>query len=159
MTSYTYAKYIDVADLLEDIQRSSLGVYLDSITNSGTTITINMKHILSAHEERLLKQIITAHIPIDPRVAATKIKVTSAMLFGQSLIAEYAAMNTLAKVPTVALSQIIVVFAPLQSALQTGSLYTALELINKLPSSPYLSDKTKAYFSNKIKKYLGLPLL
>lgn len=157
MAVYTYAKYVEPTVLAKEIAKAGYQSYIDSIHLDGKLLTIETKFVLTPKEEILFRKLVMSHIPVDPAVAAVQIKVDDAIVFGRSILTEYAAMNALAKVPSAVVAQIIVSLLPIQASLQSGSLYTALDLMSKIPPSPYLKKTTLDYFIAKIKRYLDIP--
>lgn len=93
------------------------------------------------------------------QVAAEKyvaVRIKAAMTFGINLMAEYGAQNVVSGKSVADIIALSTKLAKLQSLLQSGSLYAALQEIEELETDSLLTQVTKDQFKVKIRKYLGL---
>ena len=157
MSQYSFVRTVDVQQLTGEIKETSLSSLLVGAQLGGRNfITITFSRLLTDQEYQILYNTMVSHSPPNPAVVAAQQKVSAAMDFGISIIQEYSAMNSLAKLPVPVVEALMSQLLPIMIALQSGSLYTALDLMGRIPPSPYMSQSTVTYFVNKIKRYLGV---
>lgn len=86
-------------------------------------------------------------------------RITSAQDFGASLITEIAAENVLLGITTQQVTQLLAQNAVLIAALQTGSLYTAIQLIQQLPpDNLFITPDRVSRYVSMLQTYLGVAL-
>lgn len=96
-----------------------------------------------------------ADLPIEIKI---KNKILAAMDFGKNLIAEYAASNILSKFKIEQIQYIVQQTMAVQIALNTGSLYVALDELSKIPIDDLIITIDHiTEFRHKIQDYLGIP--
>lgn len=85
-------------------------------------------------------------------------KIAAARVFGIRVIARYGASNVLAGYNVNQIQDIMIKTAGVQAALNAGSLYVAIDEINKLPLDDSIITNVKvALVRNEIEDYLGIP--
>jgi hypothetical protein len=92
-----------------------------------------------------------------------KFAVERAILFGQSIIAEFAAENVLLGITEASMTnQVRKVTMQVTSALNTGALYDAIAECRAIPEEDkddvFITNDRLLTFINKIEEYLGIPL-
>lgn len=91
-------------------------------------------------------------------VTSVKAKIQAAMDFGRDLMAEYGAKNVVAGKTTVQIELILNTTANVKAALDTGSLYVALEKLADIePDGITITASEISDFRNKIQDYLEMP--
>jgi len=85
-------------------------------------------------------------------------KIINAQVFGNSIILEFAAENVLLGYDLTDIKNIIVLTSKVLAALQTGSLYVALDELELVEENAYISQERKTKYRNKLQSYLGIPL-
>lgn len=95
--------------------------------------------------------------PVDP-LHMVKMRILAAMEFGRGIIAEYGAANTLSGFSVDQIRYIMTATEKVQAALNTGSLYVAMDELDKVPVDEIMitADK-KTAVRHKIQDYLGVP--
>lgn len=94
--------------------------------------------------------------PTSPYRLAVKGKILNAMDFGRDLVADFAARNVEVNLNIAQVQYIMDKTAEVKVALEAGSLYVALDLMSKLEPEPLLPQDVINYYSDRIKRYLGL---
>lgn len=84
-------------------------------------------------------------------------KVKSAIAFGNSLIVDYAVQNIIAGKQTSEVKEILDRLSTLMAMLKSGSLYTALEELDRVHADNLITQPTIDQFKGKIRTYLGMP--
>lgn len=88
-----------------------------------------------------------------------KAKILAAMEFGRSVIAEEGAKNTLSGYSLAQIKDIMARTTNVQNALNTGSLYVAIDELALVQTDETLITPAKlTVVRNKIQTYLGIPL-
>lgn len=156
MEKYTYVKKINKDQLIQELTASGLTEAIDSIEYRGTLLTIETLRDLSEIEATKLYVIVAEHE--SPDVGDNKIKdrITSAIVFGQTLIVEVAMENIKLNLTPSQIIAILTKFNGVKQMLETGSLYTALETLEKIKPDANISQERINKFKNRIKKYLGI---
>lgn len=93
---------------------------------------------------------------ISPVRGVIKIKIKDATSFGEDLVADFAARNVEVNLNLLQVQYIMAKTMNIKIALEAGSLYVALDMISKLTPEPLLPKDVIDFYSNKIKRYLGL---
>lgn len=94
--------------------------------------------------------------PVD-MVAYVSSKIESAKIFGARLVTEYGAQNTLRQLSVTQVQQIMAATLMLKGALDSGSLYVALDELSKIQVDGVLIRQSDIdQFRNKIQDYLGI---
>lgn len=93
-------------------------------------------------------------LPIEIKI---KNKILAAMDFGKNLIVEYATSNILSGFTIEQIQYIVQQTMTVQIALNTGSLYVALDELSKIPIDDSIITIARiAEFRHKIQDYLGI---
>jgi len=107
----------------------------------------------------LIRSLKTQWNAYQAQVAAEKYvttRIKAAMAFGTNLMAEYGAQNVVSGKTVANIMTLSTKLATLQSLLQSGSLYAALDEIDRITPDALLTQATKDQFKVKIRKYLGI---
>lgn len=118
-------------------------------------MSVYFENPLPVSGANLLEQIYQVHTVSDPQ-AVVQNRIQAAMEFGKSIIIEFGATNVLSNKTTSEIAAITDRLSKVQLLLLSGSLYTAIDEITDAPVDEVLTQQTKDYFLNKIKKYLGI---
>lgn len=86
-------------------------------------------------------------------------KIQNAQDFGNKLIVEFGRENILLGYTVSNVKSVIEKCSIVLSMLQTGSLYTALDELNNMAPDDLLTSSRITEFGNKIRSYLGIPLV
>lgn len=89
-------------------------------------------------------------------LALVKERIQSAMAFGEQMIVQVAAENVLLGVTIDQVNKVLAKTANVAAALRSGSLYTALSLIQALPPDEVLTQERINSYAKMIKDYLGM---
>lgn len=82
----------------------------------------------------------------------------SKMAFGRTLIATFSAQNSALNYPVAVVESLLVALGPIKNALETGSLDTAIYLLNNLtPDGVYITVAKVTAFRNMLEDYLQIP--
>lgn len=156
MSTYTYIKSITQDKLIQELTSANLMHVIDSIDYNGNILTINTSRDLSEEEFSALYKTISEHTPIDIVDERLKNRISSAIAFGQSLIIEVAIENIKLNLTPQQIILILTRFAGIKQMLETGSLYTALETMEKIKPDAIMTQERIDKYKNKLKKYLGV---
>jgi hypothetical protein len=148
---YTFTKVVNPSKLAKEVAQSNFS----HISTEGTVVHI---HYVSETDAAALTAIVNAHIPVSAS-DTVKAAIANAVVFGQGLILEYATSNVISAFTLEQIKDIMTRTAAVQQALNTGSLYVAMDALDNLETDETLITPTQALeFKNKIETYLGLPL-
>jgi hypothetical protein len=90
-----------------------------------------------------------------PPLQVTVAQVNKDIAFGMSVIAQFGAANRIADLSTANVAQIAQQLAPIQALLSSGSIQTALSVIQSLTPSTLLSQNTINYYIQELQNYLS----
>jgi hypothetical protein len=120
---------------------------------------------LEKSKVRLRAQYIIEIEDISAEVQAQAIRqaVANAINKGQQLIAEFATENVMLGITQDNMTaQVLDNMGPVMTAMQSGSLYLAIDRIRAIPleskDSKYITDVRLLQYVNRLEAYLGLPL-
>jgi len=148
---YTYTKSVNSSRLATEVPQTNFS----HIETDGDTLHI---HYTSATDETALSAVVTAHVAttVTDVVSAA---IARAIVFGQGLILEYATSNILSGFTLEQIKDIMTRTSAVQQALNTGSLYVALDALDNVETDETVITSIRILeFKNKIETYLGLPL-
>ncbi len=160
MTRYSYTKVVNTDKLDSELKVTNLPyAYLE--VNGTDQLRVWMNQDLSVEQESALTMLIQGHDssegPVDP-VKTIANKIFAAMNFGRGVIAEYGARNILAGFTVEQIQEILNRTIHVAAALNTGSLYVAIDELNKVQTDDLLiTPATVKYYRNKIEDYLQIP--
>ncbi len=160
MTEYDFTQQVDFpSTLVENIQASSISVPLVNIeTNgSGPTMEVSLffQDVLPDADQTTLNSVMAAYVnaisPLDAAIAQVK-KDTA---FGMSIIAQFGAANRVANLNTSTVAQIAQQLAPIQALLSSGSIQTALYVIQNLTPSALLTQDIINMYAQELQNYIN----
>jgi hypothetical protein len=148
---YTYTKSVNPSRLAAEVPQTNFS----HIETNDTTVHI---HYTDATDESALSAVVTAHVAVTTEDVVSA-AIARAVVFGQGLILEYATSNVIAAFSLEQIKDIMTRTAAVQQALNTGSLYVAMDALDNIETDETLITPTRVLeFKNKIETYLGLPL-
>lgn len=153
---YSYIKVINLDILKFELQNAGLYSLIDEMTASPSLVTIKVKRILTDIEKQKLYTVIANHRSTAITLDIAKLKIQAAMDFGKQVLIEFAANNVVRGINVAEVKQLTAQFGMIQLLLLNGSLYSALEEIQKLQPNALISQADIAYYSNKIMDFLGI---
>lgn len=152
---YNFNKQVNSDKLTKEILVEELPLLF--INTLGDTVSVVMEEELTNEEIDVLSDIIINHTTTDLEVII-KNKILAAMDFGRNLMAQYGAQNVLAGYNVTQIQTIMEATEKVQAALNTGSLYVALnEIENIEPDGVLITQATLDNFRHKIQDYLEIP--
>ena len=160
MTEYDFTQQVDFpSTLVENIQASSISVPLVNIeTNgSGPTMEVSLffQDVLPDADQTTLNSVMAAYVnaisPLDAAIAQVKKDIT----FGMSIIAQFGAANRVANLNTGTVAQIAQQLAPIQALLSSGSIQTALYVIQNLTPSALLTQDIINMYAQELQNYIN----
>ncbi|MGL6123894.1 MAG: hypothetical protein ACRC1W_12970 [Shewanella sp.] len=92
-------------------------------------------------------------------IANAAAAVARARGFGVQMMDEFAAKNILRGYSAAQISEIVISLANLQLLLMSGSIYTAISVIDAMTPTALVSQGDLTEFSNKLRAYVGMPQL
>jgi len=151
MITYEFVKSVNPSRLAKEVPQTDFS----HIETNGTTVYI---YYNSATDESALGAIVTAHVAVNAADVVSA-AIANAVVFGQGLILEYATSNVIASFTLEQIKDNMTRTATVQQALNTGSLYVALDALDNIESDDTVITPARVLeFKNKIETYLGLPL-
>lgn len=157
MYCYNYVKAINADKLDVELKHSSLPyVYLETV---GDKVKLWMRVDLTSEQVSSLDSIMESHTTlemVDPG-AIVRDKIVKAMEFGRNFIVSYAADNIMAGYSLADIQKILERTTTITTALTTGSLYVALDELNKLQPDELITEATITKYRHKLQDYLNLP--
>jgi hypothetical protein len=131
---------------------------LSSLTHSSSLLTIIYSRDLDISEQTQVGTIVNNHTSIDS-VANISIAISNAIDFGKQLIIEFGIENILLGVTTTQIKVMLVQLEKVLSLLMSGALYTAIEELEIIIPDLVLTQQRINYYNNRIRTYVGLPLI
>ena len=160
MTEYDFTQQVDYPQLLvEAIQSSSITTPLVNIQTQGSgnsmQVSLFFNDILSATDQTTLNSIMSAYVNNLPASIVTLNQITNDINFGMSIIAKFGAANRIANLTTSQVVQIAQQLAPIQSLLMSGSISTALTVMQTLTPNEVLTQNIINYYIILLQNYLN----
>lgn len=160
---YTFINAVNSTKLYRELQESFVADRLQHLNVDGEEVTVYTTESLSSQEESNLEDIIMAHITTDV-YAQIETAIKKASEFGQKLIMDFAVENVMMGISQAGKTKEVLAFlTPVKIAVDTGSLYAALEELNTLQAttlpaelSPFVTEARLQAMIDKIEKYLGV---
>lgn len=159
LSIYTFIKQVDFPSILSDsIKQSSISTELHHIDTDGSDVSM----IISIYFVAALSEddIITLNSLMENYVNALPLQqkhlddILSDMGFGMQLIAQFGAANRTANLSIPQVITISQQLAPIQSLLMSGSLETALTIIQNLTPNALISQDVINTYAQTIQTYL-----
>ena|SRR6185436_10510265 len=152
--TYKYVKYADPTQLSSELHQTELAALIVSVNFLGGVISVETSRNLTKNEETLLYDAILAHVPPPMALSYVESRIRAAADFGHAIMVEFAARNVLKGISLTEVKRLTQQLGAIQLMLMNGSLYTALDEIQKLTPQGSLTQKDINYFSNKIRNFL-----
>jgi hypothetical protein len=153
MATYTYVKHIDQNTLTQEMQLAGISSWISSMDVNGNILTVNTYRDLSQGEVNRIYQVVMDHNQKVPGITRT---IQDAMDFGRSIIIEVGVENIVLGYNPIQIVQILTKFAGAKAALEAGSLYTAIAIMEATPPDALVPKARIEKYVNKIKAYLGV---
>lgn len=147
--NYSINKTVNIQKLIGELSAFPIV----SITPEHVTTSVE----LTQQQVTDMEAIITAHNPVDA-FQLVRNRILNAMEFGRGIIAEYGASNVLANLTIAEIQTTMTATEKVQSALNTGSMYVAIQEINAIvPDGVLITTAKLTEVRNKIEDYLQIP--
>jgi len=157
MFSYTFTKSYTLDKLVSEIAMAGIPM-ISMDLNSDTQFTINTAQQLDNSQQLKLNQVVAAHVAATDAVGAITAKIIAARTFGVHTIARYGAKNVLSGYDVATIQDIMIRTAKVQAALNSGSLYVAIQEINNIePDDTIITVAKLKSVRNEIEDYLQIP--
>lgn len=160
MTEYDFTQQVDYPSILiESIQSSSIATPVVNIETSGSgptmEVSIFFSDVLSTADQATLNFLMQAYVNSLPPLQVALAQISKDIAFGMSIIAQFGAANRIANLTTANVAQIAQQLAPVQSLLSSGSIDTALTVIQNITPSTLLTQETINYYATQLQNYLN----
>lgn len=157
MFSYTFNKPYTLEKLNNEIAAADIPMISMDLV-SDTMFVINTSVQLTNSQQLALNQVVASHVKTTDLVNIVADKILAARAFGTRVIARYGASNVLAGYSIEVIQDIMIKTTKVQAALNTGSLYVAIQEINNIqPDGVYITDAKLKAVRNEIEDYLQIP--
>lgn len=157
MFSYPFYKAYNLEKLNLEIAAANIPMISMDLM-SDTHFVVNTAQQLTNSQQAALNQVVAAHIVVTDLVTQVANKILAARSFGTRLIAQYGAQNVLSGYPIEVIQEIMIKTAKVQAALNTGSLYVAIQELNAIEVDGVIVTEAKIkVFRNLIEDYLQIP--
>jgi len=125
---------------------------------SNEEFIVNTANQLTTPQVLALNAVVAAHIATSTLQDQIANRILAARDFGVRLIAQYGAQNIMAGYSVQEIQAIMERTGRLQAALNTGSLYVAINELNAVETDDvYITPAKIKYFRNLIEDYLQIP--
>lgn len=158
-TEYLFTKSAHLATLHEELQDTILYPLIVSLAVVPGLLTVKTSPALSPKQHNTLRDVVSAHRPQSAVEADNKVAVLDAMDFGKQLLAEFGAENMSLGFSPMEVSIVAGLYASVIGLIQVGSLKTALAAFDRVPPHPLVPAERKRRWSNRVRKYFGMPLI
>ena len=160
ITEYDFTQEVDYpTQLVEAIQASTIATPLINIETSGSGSTMEVSlffsDVLSSADQATLNTIMQSYTNSLPALQVALNQVSKDMAFGMSIIAQFSAANKVAALSTSDIVQLAEQLSNVQALLSTGSIETALTVIQSLTPSTLLTQTTINYYAQQLQNYLN----
>jgi len=160
LTSYSFTLQVDYPDLLiSAIQSSSIQTPLSYLERSGQgssmSVIVWFVDVLSSADQTTLSSLITNYVNSLPTSQIAAAQVAKDISFGLGLIAQFSTQNRIANLSTGNVAQIAEQLAPVQSLLLSGSIETALTVIQGITPSALLTQDVINNYITQLQNYLN----
>ena len=160
MTSYDFTQQVDYPNLLiENIQASSIATPVVNVETSGSgptmEVSIFFSDVLSSADQSTLNSIMSSYVNSLPQAQVAVAQVMKDMGFGMSIIAQFGAANRIANLSPAEVAQVAEQLATVQALLISGSIDTALTVIQSLTPSTLITQDTINYYAQQLQNYLN----
>lgn len=154
MFTYTYTKNIDAGKLQSEIKAAGL-IYVLYIDTYSSNVKINFSQQLTAGQKTILDGVLSSHVAVSAS-DTVKAKILSAMDFGKELMADYATKRVIRGAGIADTERVLNKLGHIQTSLMAGSLYVALDQLDKLSADDDILQADINDFKTRIQQYLGL---
>lgn len=157
MFHYTYNKQYNLDKLVKEIESAAIPmISMDLISDS--EFVVNTANQLTNSQILALNGVVAAHTLTTNIQDVVAAKIMAARDFGTRLIAQYGAQNVLSGYSIEIIQDIMTKTAKVQAALNTGSLYVAIQELNSVETDDTIITAAKIkVFRNQIEDYLQIP--
>jgi hypothetical protein len=156
---YTFIKQAHLETLKFDLDAAGISHLVDTVEVSGNLVRIVSARILMPAEELRLRDVVVQHRSQSVVDSQAKEVMIQNMQFGNNLIAEIAAENVTSGINSSQVLMFVKMYGPIIALLQTGSIKTALQQIEALVPNGLVTKERIHRTANRIRDYLGMPLL
>ena len=157
MYSYSFNKAYDLDRLTAEISAAGIPmISMDLI--SDTNFIVNSASQLTNTQQLALIAVVASHIKSTNLVNIVASRITAARSFGLNIMARYGAQNVIAGYDIATIQDIMIATSKVQAALNTGSLYVAIQEINSIePDGIIITVEKLKAVRNEIEDYLQIP--
>lgn len=157
MFSYSYTKQYNLDKLNSEIAAAGIPMISMDLISSNEFI-VNTANQLTNSQIAILDGVIAAHTVTTNMQEIVAAKIAAARNFGLKLITQYGAQNVLSGYSIEQIQDIMTRTAKVQAALNTGSLYVAIQELNAVQTDASIITEAKIkQFRNQIEDYLQIP--
>lgn len=157
MFHYPFTKAFTLDKLNLEIAQSGIPMISMDIISENQFV-INTAVQLTNSQQATLNQVVASHVPVSTMLDIVANRILAARAFGTKLIARYGASNVIAGYSIEQIQDIMTRTARVQSALNTGSLYVAIQEINAIePDGVLITVEKLKSVRNEIEDYLQIP--
>jgi hypothetical protein len=159
-TAYTFTQQVDYIDILtSNIQQSSIATALSYIGTDGTgssmLVSVWFSDVLSDTDQTTLNSVMSSYINSLPTNQQQLNKILNDMNFGMQIIAQFGAANRSAGLTTAQVIQVSEQLAPIQSLLISGSIETAMTIIQGLTPNAFITQDIINNYVQQLQTYLS----
>jgi len=128
------------------------------MTHYESALTVVYSRDLNESELTQINSIVSSHTAIDYNAIVYN-SISNAMDFGRQIMIEFGTENVLLGATTEQIKNVVVKLTKIQTLLVGGALHTALEELDVVEPDVFLTQQRLDSFKNKIRAYLGMPLV
>ncbi len=162
MIIYNFEKIVDVDKLIKEINQSGLLNFL-YVSTAHNQLSVCFSSTLSTEDQTTLNTLVSSHIAFDQQKVVQNI-ISNAMNFGSEIVKKVATENVMLGITQAGKTKIVAdVCKNLQYYLTTGSLYVAIDEINRLIAEeldpnlePFVTEARLNSVKSEIQSYLGI---
>ena len=118
-------------------------------------VSIFFSDVLSSADQSTLNSIMSSYVNSLPQAQVAVAQVMKDMGFGMSIIAQFGAANRIANLSPAEVAQVAEQLATVQALLISGSIDTALTVIQSLTPSTLITQDTINYYAQQLQNYLN----
>jgi len=118
-------------------------------------VSLFFSDVLSTEDQATLNTVMSSYSNALPPLQVATAQVTKDIAFGTSIIAQFSAANRLANLSTANVVQLAEQLAPIQALLSSGSIQTALYVIQGLTPNALLTQDVINNYAQQLQTYIN----
>ncbi len=160
ITEYDFTQQVDFpCVLVADIQASSISTSLVNIETSGSGPTMEVSlffsDVLSSDDQATLNSVMSSYSNTLPPLEVAVAQISKDIAFGMSMIAQFGAENRLANLSVTNVIQVAEQLASVQALLTSGSIQTAIVIIQGLTPSALITQDVINSYAQQLQTYIN----